>query len=158
MKKIISSLLLVLMLSPLFVSCSKNEDVDPAKLPAKSFELNGLSFTLTEGFEETVEGEQMLLRSSTIAAFVDRIDFSTMAGAADLPLLTYAKDYSTSAVEEDGLVLLEYMSSASTYVYFTAFYKGEHAFYILQFACRSEVYDYYRPSFLTWAKSAMPTA
>lgn len=83
-----------------------------------------------------------------------------MAGAAELPLLTYAKDFSDRASESEGLVLLEYSSSGSSgvvYTYFTAFYKSESAFYTLQLACRTELYELYRESFVKWAQSAVPT-
>ena len=160
MKKMISSLLLILLLSSSLLSCKKKEEApDPTALGAKDFVINGLSITLTEGFTPEVEAGQELLRASTIVAFLDRGDFSTLAGAADLPLLVFARDYG-NAVESDGLILLEYSSSGSgeyTYTFFTAFYKGQSAFLALQFACRSELYELYRPFFVTWAKSARPT-
>lgn len=160
MKKMISSLLLILLLASSLLSCSKKEETpDPTALAAKNFVMDGLSITLTEGFEAEVEAGQDVLRSNTIVAFLDRVDFSTLAGAADLPLLIFARNYG-NAVESDGLILLEYSSSGSgdyTYRYFTAFYKGQSAFLTLQFACRSELYEIYRPFFVTWAKSARPT-
>ena len=147
------------------VSCSESDPddgPDPTDLPDKTFTLNQLSLILTEGFSLEIEGGTAILRASTIVVFVDRLDFSSMAGAADLPLLTYAKDYSDKATESDGLVLLEYSTSGASgsqsYAYFTAFYKSAGAFYTLQFACRAELYTVYREVFVKWAKSAVPTA
>ena len=162
MKKTVWTVLLFLLTLSLLVSCgNKREQVpDPTEMAPKDFTLNRLTLSLTEGFsEDTAEGVR-ILRASTVAVFVDRVDFANLAGAADLPLLTYAKDFSDMATESDGLVLLEYTANGSeglTYSYFTAFYKSAGAFYTLQFACRSELYSVYRESFVKWARSAVPT-
>ena len=164
MKRLIRCILLFLVAAALLlplVSCGDKEtEPDPTELPEKTFTLYGLTLTLTEGFSEANEQELTVLRADTIAVFVDRVDFETMAGAAELPLLTYARHFSEQARESDGLVLLEYTASGSGgngYGYFTAFYKSEGAFYTLQLACRAELYEAYRPSFVKWAKSAVPT-
>jgi hypothetical protein len=159
MKQRIRLFLPIFLILALLVSCGGKKEPDPTELAPKDFVLSGLRLTLTEGFESDREGELEILRSSTIAVFVDRVDFSTMAGAAELPLLTFAQDHG-NAVETDGLILIEYTSSGATgssYTYFTAFFKGESAFLTLQFACRTELYPLYRPIFIAWAKNAVPT-
>ena len=59
--------------------------------------------------------------------------------------------------EIEGLTTMEYefLNEAEnvTYCYFLSMYRGDTAFWLVQFACEASLYEDYRPYFIEWAKT-----
>ena len=163
MKKLLSSILVLCAVLSL-VSCSILGPVHSAA-PAE-FSSNGMTITLTEKFRETsYSGYTVCYDSSEAAVFVLKESFSLQAGLKDETLDWYAdlvrQNNSSKSPSEiakaDGLVSMEYefynAQEDVTYQYYTAMYKGSDAFWLVQFACKKELYNEYRPHFIKWAQS-----
>ena len=150
-------LFLVLTALLLLTACGGGgAEPDVRDAPAKRFSSGGFSITLTEAFTPNPQEDgSYSLQSSTVALFLSRLPFTELAGAAELPLMTYAEYYAErlgSISETEGLILLEYASSGGEFIYFSCFYKGTDAFFILQLVCPTALYPDFRPTFIEWAK------
>ena len=157
MKKIISCLLAVLILFS-FAACATGAE--------KEFTSNGMTLTLTDEFRETTyEGYTVCYESKDVAVFVLKESFSLQAGLGDMSIDDYAElVYKANASKspsdiskEDGLISFEYSflneQENQTYSYYSAMYKGTDAFWLVQFACKEDLYEAKRPTFIEWAKT-----
>ena len=161
MKKVLALALLLAMTLSLVACGGRVYDADP-----KEFTSSGMTITLTDAFREiTKERFTVCFDSSEVAVFGTRENFSAQGGFADISLQEYATMvYNNNATkgpgditEIDGLTTIEYQflneQENVTYCYFLSMYRGESAFWLIQFACREADYEAYRPYFIEWAKT-----
>lgn len=136
------------------------------KADEEVFKADGLEITLTEAFTETdMEGFTACYDSSEVAVFVLKEDYASIPQLSDLSLEEYADlvheanaDRSPDAITEtDGLTSMEYEfyneDDSTNYKYFSTMFKGEDAFWLVQFAVDADDYEEYKPYFIEWAKS-----
>lgn len=158
MKKILCCLLVVSFLFSL-TACGG--------VSAKEFTSNGMTITLTSAFKEiSVEGYTVCYDSKDVAVFVLKESFSVQEGFGDLSVDDYAKLVHTanasknpSAVTKEGdLTVMEYdflnQQENQTYSYYSAMFKGPDAFWLIQFACKEDLYEDKKDTFIEWAKTA----
>lgn len=158
MKKIVSFLLIALLLFS-FVACN-------IPVTAKDFSSNGMTITLTSEFKEAnIEGYTACYESKNVAVFVLKESFSLFEGAEDMSIDEYAelvrKANSSKSPSEisksNDLVSFEYdflnEQENQVYSYISFMYKGDDAFWLVQFACKEESYGTLIQSFIDWAKT-----
>lgn len=132
----------------------------------KDFSAEGITITLTSDFKkQNQEGYTLCYASPKVAVFMVKEAFSLQAGMEDWTLDYYADlvfDANASKnpdeiSKEDGLTTMEYSffneEKNTTYKYFSAMYKAEDAFWIVQFACEADDYEASKASFVEWAKT-----
>lgn len=130
------------------------------------FVSSGMEMVLPAYFEEhDVDGYTVCYASPTATVFALREDFSLAEGVeamtvqeyAELVYLANAAKSPSAITEEEGFPLMEYTyrveTSGKDYVYLSAMYKANDAFWTVQFVCAEADYEEYRPQFITWAKS-----
>jgi len=157
MKKILSCMLVVLLLLS-FAACGSNS--------VKEFTSNGMTITLTDGFKKTnYEGYTVCYDSKDVAVFVLKESFSLQEGLSDMSVDDYAElvksanaSKKPSAIsKKNGLTSMEYKflneEENQTYRYYSAMFKGPDAFWLVQFACKEELYDAKKDTFIEWAKT-----
>lgn len=158
MKKLIAILMVALMLAS-FASC----DFAPKE---KTFTNSGLTITLTDDFSEaSYEGYTVCYDSTKVAVFVIKEEFSLLEGLKDYTLQKYAELVHTANSSKlpgnitmvEGLTAFEYTyfntDDDTTYKYFTTMFKGDDAFWTVQFCCASEKYEEYKADILKYAHS-----
>ncbi len=157
MKKFLSLLFAVVML----VSLTSCMTASP-----KDFTCEGMTVTLTDRFKETeYEGYTVCYGSPDVMVIVLKESFSLQAGLDQMTLDEYAKlvlqaNASKSPSEitkHEGFQSMEYdflnEKENQTYSYFSTMFKGPDAFWLIQFACKTEDYDANKDTFLTYANS-----
>ena len=157
MKKLVSLLLIFVLLAS-FVSCM---GVSP-----KEFSCEGMTITLTDDFsEKSYEGYTTCYSSDDVAVFILKESFSLAPGVSELTLDQYAQAvYEANSSKspdpikkESGLTIMEHSffneEEEKTYGYCSVMFKGEDAFWLIQFACYEDDYDEKKPQFIDWAKS-----
>ncbi|MBQ8895942.1 MAG: hypothetical protein IJY88_04025 [Clostridia bacterium] len=158
MKKFIAFLMAALMLVCL-VSCGEPKE--------KEFTSEkGLTITLTESFKEAqYEGYTICYDSPTVAIFVLKEDFSLLAGLENYTLAQYAElvhnanssKKPTAITEVEGLTCFEYTylntDDITDYSYFTTMFKGDDAFWTVQFCSKTDKYDSCKAEMIKYAKS-----
>lgn len=130
------------------------------------FSAEGMQITLTDAFTESaMEGYTACFDSREVAVFVLKEPFSLGEGLDELALADYAqmvleanRSKSADRIEEiGGRPFMEYAfynnETEEEYTYLAAMYKGPDAFWMVQFSCRTEQYERYRPFFLEWAET-----
>ena len=170
MKQMSAWLFLLSMIFAL-AGCAAEEITPPPTLgllemESASYIASGMEIQLPTEFQALEgTGYTVCYEASTAAVFALRESFDLAEGVADLTLAEYADlvrvanaSKSPSEVkEEEGLMLIEYTffveSQNEDYVYLTTMFKTSDAFWMIQFACRAENYETYRPHFIKWAKS-----
>ena len=161
MKKFIALLMAALMLVS-FASCGEPKE--------KEFTKEGLTITLTQSFKEaSFEGYTVVYDSTKVAVFVIKESFSLLAGFENYTLKQYAdlvhnanSSRNPGAVTEvEGLTTFEYSflntDEDQTYKYFTTVFKGDDAFWTIQFCCKAENYNEYKADMIKYAKSVKVT-
>ena len=158
MKKIISCLLLFVLIFT-FAGCSVKDRKD------KVYTCEELSITLNEGYVETeMEGYTTCFDSPTVAVFVLREEFSLMVGIEDYTLDQYAdlvmqanSVRNPQRADTEGLTCMKYSyfnaEKNEEYTYLTFLYKSDNAFWMVQFACKSEYYAEHEAYFIERAKT-----
>lgn len=129
---------------------------------------NGFTITLTEAFrEDDAKGYTASYVSKDVTVFVLKEPFSKLEGFESYSLTQYgemlraANDNGTATelYVIDDLTVFEYShyekEANLEYKYFNAIFKGDGAFWCLQFACTKENYELYKPNFTEFAKSFM---
>ena len=92
--------------------------------------------------------QQNMLRGFTIADYANSLISN---GNGSFENATYVPATDTSVAH---LSHTMYNSQYdTTFAYYSALYKSEYGFWIMQFATSEELYDTYAPYFETWAKS-----
>lgn len=129
----------------------------------KEFSSNGLNITLTENFKEVKqEGFTVAYEGYNVAVMALKEPFTLAPGASDLTLQEYgnlvieANSLSNSPLKTvDGITCFEYEATPenTTYYYFAAVYKADDAFWLINFAVKSNDKNEYYPKFVEWAKS-----
>ena len=146
MKRIIAFVMCVFML---ILLCACNNIAD------ETFTKDGITLTLTTEFiEKTYPNYHVCYESKNIAVFVLREGFDSFEGFGDYTLAQYAELMKLNSTKDgqlptdvkltEGVTYYEYSylskSDEVSYKYFTAMYKGDDAFWTVQFA--TEVADY----------------
>ncbi|MBR5858317.1 MAG: hypothetical protein IKZ05_00190 [Clostridia bacterium] len=157
MKKLIALLMAALMLVS-FAACGEAKD--------KEFTKEGLTITLTDAFKEaSFEGYTVVYDSANVAVFVIKESFSLLAGFEDYTINQYAQLVHTANSSklpgevklEDGLLCFEYTylntDDNTTYKYFTTVFKGNDAFWTIQFCSTADKYNECKPEMIKYAKS-----
>ena len=154
------------------IGCAGNEITPPSPPPGllemekAIYFAEGMEIQLPEAFRQVDDtGYTVCYEADTAAIFALREPFTMAEGVENLTLMEYAdmvcvanSSKSPSAVmEEEGLLLMEYTyfaeSENAEYKYLTTMFKASDAFWMVQFTCRAENYEEYRPHFVEWAKS-----
>ena len=131
------------------------------------FEKDNFSITLTSEFmEKEYENYFVSYDSKNILVAVIKEPFSalegfenyTLAQYADLMKLNCTKDNITPSdvTEKDGVTYFEYSffnKDGNSFKYFTAIYKGDDAFWTVQFATPLSDYEGFKIQILEFAKS-----
>ncbi len=158
MKKIIALFMCALILVSL-ASCNN--------ITQEVFEKDGFSITLTSEFlEKEYENYFVSYDSKNILVAVIKEPFSALEGLEDYTLGRYAdlmklnctKDTITPSdvTETDGVTYFEYSffnKEGTSYKYLTAMYKGDDAFWTVQFATPLSEYEGFKIQILEFAKS-----
>ena len=138
-----------------------NREAEP-----KSFSAEGMSITLTDEFaENTVEGYTAFYEKQELAVLALKEDFSLIEGFEAYTL----EDYGELVLEanqfgddvklatKDGVTYFtfDYENTAynETYTYFSAIYKADDAFWMIQFMTFADDYEALLPEILEYAKS-----
>jgi hypothetical protein len=131
------------------------------------FEKEGFSITLTSEYREReFENYFVGYDSKNVLVTVIKEPFSALEGFEDYPLAQYAdlmkqnctKDNVTPSeiTEADGVTYFEYSffnKEGASYKYLTAMYKGDDAFWTVQFATAISDYEGFKIQLLEFAKS-----
>ena len=130
----------------------------------KTFSKEGMSITLTGRFsEENVSGQTFTYASDTYVVLGLKETFESLEskGGAELSLFRYAElvleanGLEREIHEEDGLTYFDYTAEADEqeYAYLACVFRSEDAFWLVQFACRSDMFEESMPAFVSWAKT-----
>jgi hypothetical protein len=167
MKKGLLQSAICLLLVGVMLCCSGCFRIKVYEASDKTFSTQGLTITLTSAFIETsgAKGYTACYDSPEVAVFALKESFDLQDGFGDLLAEEYAalvreanSDKNPSPVSDaDGLLSIEYSFLNTVenkeFTYYTAMFKGEDAFWMVQFACESSLYEEYRPHFIKWAKT-----
>ncbi len=166
MKKILAVVLLVCVLFSLS-GCGKKA----YEYKDSEFSSNGITITLTKAFKgKNHTGYAACYDSKDVAVFVIKENYTLNADFKDMTLDQYAESiYSVNSernpspiTKTEGITYIEYEfaneDGAVIYKYFVAMYKGDEAFWLVQFACNVDVYGEYLPYFVKWAKTVNVSA
>jgi len=131
----------------------------------KTFSKAGMSIVLTDKFvEKDIASQTAYFESTEALVTALKEDFpgfeSADVDAASMDLAEYANlvlenNRLSSTVEtKDGLTCFEYEKTVSgkNFTYFATVFKGEDAFWLIQFACETQNYKGYSDKFVKWAK------
>ena len=130
----------------------------------KVFTCDDMQITLTDEFAETEYfGFKTVYKSPATAVFVLKESFSDYPILRNLTLEEYCQavieaNKRTAAVEtEDGLTYFEYEATidGEECHYFSVVYRTEDAFWLVQFATKSQNLSKLRPTFIKWAQSVV---
>ncbi|MBR6563120.1 MAG: hypothetical protein IKK70_04200 [Clostridia bacterium] len=129
---------------------------------------DGFSITLTEAFREDSNTDYTASYiSKDVSVFVLKEPFTKLEGFGDYSLAQYgemlraANDNGTATelYAIDDITVFEYSfynkEENLEYKYFNAIFKGDGAFWCVQFACLKADYALYKPDFTEYAKSFM---
>ena len=158
MRRIVALILLALTIVSLSACNNITEEV---------FTKDGFSITLTSEYREReYENYFVSYDSKNILVAVIKEPFSafenfgdyTLAQYADLMKLNCTKDNITPSdvTEKDGVTYFEYSffnKDGVSYKYLTAMYKGDDAFWTVQFAATLSDYEGFKVQMLEFAKS-----
>ena len=129
------------------------------------FSADGLEITLTEAFwvNDEMEGFTTCFDSRNVAVFVIKEEYSLLDGLEDMTLREYAElvlqnnGFNYELKTRGELLYFEYTfldeKSGDTYCYIDFVYKGDDAFWFLQFAFDVKDSDEYREKVFEWAAS-----
>lgn len=158
MKKILALCLLAILLVSLFGCVGSSAE--------KTFSKDGFEITLISAFRETtIDGYFACYDSQDAAVFVVKEDFTLFDNAADMTVNDYAElvktsnaSYNPSAITvSDGISFFDYTfentQENTTYHYYTTFFKGTDAFWMVQFASKDSDYTEQKVNFENWVKT-----
>ena len=158
MKKILALCLSAILLVSLFGCAGSSAE--------KAFSKDGFEITLTGAFKETtMEGYFVCYDSKNAAVFVVKEDFTLFDNAADMTANDYAKLVKTANASRNpssiktsgGIPSFEYTfentQENTTYHYYTTFFKGNDAFWMVQFASKDSEYAEQKENFENWVKT-----
>ena len=132
---------------------------------AKDFSSNGMTITLTDEFTKAdVEQYTVAYDSEDVAVFALKEEFTMADDLQNYTLEQYGdliiqnNNLSSSKIENiDGLTTFEYEftnpDTNDTYKFFSFVYKTNDAFWLVQFATRTENVDEYSSKIVEWAKT-----
>ncbi len=138
---------------------------DDAKVTPKQFAVDNMQITLTSEFTtESYQGYNGVFASREVAVFVVKEEFSLMEGLEVYTL----QQYGELVIDNNGLAGIVELSEAegicyfdyeydnteeNTIYYLSSLFKGEDAFWIIQFAVPAEETEAYLPQLIEWAKT-----
>ncbi len=146
------------------VACGNNSDGTPKE---NTFTHDsGISITLNEAFKEVdYNNYTVAYNSENVTVLVLKEEFSLLEGFGDYTVMQYAdmvresnsKHSPTTVSEDEDLVSFEYgyfnKEVNMAYKYFTTMFKGDDAFWLVQFACEEDKYETLKPEMIKYAKS-----
>lgn len=156
-KKLTIRLLSLLLIGCLLGGCAKG-----AK--DKTFVKDEMSIVLTDRFsEDELAGQTAYYRSADSVVVILRDEFSGLGDLAveDIDETRYADMVITSNGFEsmvtvvEGLSTFDYRQTVRNqeFSYFAVTFKGDKAYYLVQFACEADRIEELKPYFIKWAKS-----
>lgn len=124
------------------------------------FSAEGLEVTLTESFKETdYDPYTVCYDSSKVAVFALKEEFE-LIGTSDLTVAEYAdivleaNEIEDTPVTENGVTYVVFEAELEeSYTYLAAMYKGQDAYWLVQFACKTENFETLKPELLKYAAS-----
>lgn len=159
MKKLISVLLLACIVMTFAAGCDSISDfLTPAD---KTFTKSGMSITLTEEFaEKEYVSYTSTYESTDIAVYTLKEEF-TLFGGVDYSLDAYtdlvisANGMSEQVQHKDGLTYFTYQQDVNgkSFQYYAFTYKGEDAYWLIQFACTQDNSSKLESDIFQYAKS-----
>lgn len=144
MKKLIAIVTLVCMVMAFAVGCDSVKDI--LKPAEKTFTKSGMSITLTEEFGEKEYVSYTAVYESPKVAVYTLKEETSLFGDANYTLEQYTKmvisanGLTVDAQNKDGLTYFEFDKelNGKNFHYFAFTYKGEDAFWLVQFACTKD--------------------
>ena len=132
----------------------------------KDFSAEGMTITLTQDFEEAfVDGFTVACKSSEVAMFALKEEFTLMAGAENYTVEEYANlvcqnnplAMGAELQTQEDITWFEYsyMNSTEnqTYRFFVCVFKSDDAFWLVQFATPEALAEEHMSQFISWAKT-----
>lgn len=134
------------------------------KVKDKTFVKDDMSIVLTDKFrEDELAGQTAYYLSAKSIVVILKEDFSSLSGynTDDMDVMKYAElvvdsnSFDTEIVVIEGIPTWEYQKTiaGNDFGYFAATYKGDRAFYLVQFACELDEFTEFKADFIKWAKS-----
>lgn len=133
---------------------------------AKHFSENGMEITLTREFRKVqMDGFEASFTSKKAAVFAIKEEFDLVEGFGDLTVEEYGElviegngmEVGSKVKNDIGFPYFEYTRENEKlkcdYHYFAVLFKGEDAFWMVQFAVPEADITEYRPLFIDWAKT-----
>ena len=153
MKKRNAALILLVLIMILASGCSSGPK-------EQVFSAKGLEVTLTEGFHETdYDTYTVSYDSSNVAVFALKEEFEFI-GTSDLTVDEYAdivlgaNGIEDKPVTENGVTYVVFEAQyEESYTYLAAMYKGQDAYWLIQFACKTDNFETLKPELLKYAAS-----
>ena len=158
--------LLFAFIAGIILGCLRNCDAlytgngDP-----KTFSAAGMSITLNDKFlKENLNGITAAYATDEVVVLIIKEEFSLADGFESYTLNEYrnllleANGLSSKSIRNnDGILGFEYErtidKTGDLYTYFAYVYKTDDAFWLVQFAVKSDLIDQYETQFDEWAKS-----
>lgn len=146
MKKVIVSILTLVLVSVLLVGCME-------KYEPKDFRCGDLEIELNDGFEEkTSEKHDGYYLSKTMGVYVDEWkfdDFDDAEAAAEMTEQEFAEkivelgEYRAKVKREKGLITFSYEEElgGNDYTFYSVAIKSDEAFWLVTFFTRSEAFE-----------------
>ena len=130
----------------------------------QEYKIDDISITLTNKFFEIEDDNfEAVYGMGDYTVMVEKIDFNYVAGGKDLSceeigklsILGNGYDSETKVEKDGGLVFYKYTATVdkTEYTYFVYLYKGDDAFWSIQFALPSDKAEENRAKISEWAKS-----
>ena len=130
----------------------------------QEYKIDDISITLTNKFFEIEDDNfEAVYGMGDYTVMVEKIDFNFVAGGKDLSceeigklsILGNGYDSETKVEKDGGLVFYKYTATVdkTEYTYFVYLYKGDDAFWSIQFALPSDKAEENRAKISEWAKS-----
>ena len=133
----------------------------------KTFSKAGMTITLNESFQEKEHSDfTVLFQSKRTMVMAYKEEFAVLEDL-EIPLDISLRDYAeqiaannniNSIVKEtDGLTCFEYELTVDgkDYYYLVVFYRGQDAYWTVNYVCETKRYSEYSPLFFKWANSVV---
>ena len=164
--KLIPLLIIPIVAALVFVAVYSFSNLPVYNSDDKVFSQSGLTITLTDKFyERDMVPFTAVFGSSDLIIFALKEEFVLFENQ-NLSLKEYAEfviaanqtDTTVKVVEGLTSFTFEDHVNGKDYVYFATVYKGDDAYWLLQFACETTKYESLRPAIIQYAKSVTVVA
>ena len=128
-----------------------------------TYSIEGLIITLPGDFiQEELQGQTAYFESNEAIAVILKEEFTTFEAigiSTDMSLVEYAEllmelyGHEGDIYELEGLIFFEYEATitGTDFSYFATVFRGDDAYWMVQFACLSDDYDELCEEFVEWA-------